>query len=272
MTVSSSFEPARTDGTPVAELFHENSKLPPRVVGAGPDWKPGLEPISGNADTEAPGEKSYRTGPSISLPPPVHLGSQLTDVLKNRRSVRDYSPTEIEIWQLGQILGWSYGIMARDGQGMPSGRSAPSAGALYPIEIYAAAQRVCGLAEGVYHYNPRGHSLEMVMTDGVKAVQRASLYPEITNRANLVLVMVAVFRRSSLKYGERGYRFVLLDCGHIAQNLHLVSTAVGLGSVGVGGFLDDDLNDALELDGVNEAVVHTMALGPLGGGDSQFAP
>lgn len=264
MTLSSSSGLARTDGAPVAELFHENSKLPPRIASAGPDWKPGPElSSSSNTHLGTVGEKLYRIGASIRLPPPVHLGSQLTDVLKNRRSVRDYSQREIEIWQLAQILGWSYGIMARDGEEMASGRSVPSGGALYPIEIYAAAQRVSGLAEGVYHYNPRVHALEIVIAGGVKAVQQASLYPEITSRANLVLVMVAVFQRTYLKYGERGYRFVLLDCGHVAQNLHLVSTAVGLASVGVGGFLDDDLNDALELDGVNEAAVHTMALGPL---------
>lgn len=263
MAVSSSFGLAQTDGAPVAELFHENSKLPPRVAGTGTGGEPGPDLTPENIHLGTSGETTYRTGVHISLPPPVQLGPGLADVLKSRRSVRDYPTSEIEIWQVGQILGWSYGIMARDGEEMVNGRSAPSAGALYPIEIYVAAQRVSGLAEGVYHYDPRAHALEMIMTDGVKAVQRASLYPEITSRANLVLVMVAVFRRSCLKYGERGYRFVLLDCGHIAQNLHLVSTAVGLGSVGIGGFLDDDLNDALELDGVNQAAVHTMAVGPL---------
>jgi SagB-type dehydrogenase family enzyme len=255
MTMSSTFGLARTDGTPVAELFHENSKLPPRVAGARTSGEPDPYPTCG--------EKSYRTGAQISLPLPVQLSSGLTEALKNRRSVRDYPRREIEIWQLGQVLGWSYGIMDRDGGEMANGRSAPSAGALYPIDIYAVAQRVSGLAEGVYHYDPRTHALEMAMTDGIAAIQAASLYPEITSRANVVLVMVAVFRRTCLKYGERGYRFVLLDCGHIAQNLHLVSTAVGLGSVGIGGFVDDDLNRALELDGVDEAVVHTMTLGPL---------
>jgi SagB-type dehydrogenase family enzyme len=87
------------------------------------------------------------------------------------------------------------------------------------------------------------------------------MYPEIVSQASLVVIMVAVFARTCRKYGERGYRFVLLDCGHVAQNLHLVATAIGLGSVGIGGFLDDELNDVLDLDGVGEAVVHTIAVG-----------
>jgi SagB-type dehydrogenase family enzyme len=153
--------------------------------------------------------------------------------------------------------------MPRTGEALPSGRCAPSAGALYPIEIYIAAQAVSGLAPAIYHYNPTAHSLEGLTTvDGIEGVQRTSLYPEIVGNATIVLMMVAVFARTCRKYGERGYRFVLLDCGHIAQTLHLVATAIGLGSVGIGGFLDDQLNDVLELDGINEAVVHTMALGP----------
>lgn len=262
MMLNSAFGWGWNDTSPVAELFHENSKLPPRVSSAGSDGDRGPGPASSTNAQGARADKAYRTGARISLPPTVRLGSELSEVLKDRHSVREYAPSGVNIWHLGQVLGWSYGVMARDGGDMISGRPAPSAGALYPIEIYAAAEGVTGLDDGVYHYNAQAHELETVRTDGgAKAVRASSLYPEITSRANVLLVMVAVFPRTCLKYGERGYRFVLLDCGHVAQNLHLVSSAIGLGSVGIGGFLDDDLNEMLELDGVNEAVVHTMALG-----------
>ena len=246
---------------PVAELFHENSKLPARVNDAGgsPFGQYHGAGAAGNGES-----KTYRTAEKTSLPPLSHLGEPISDVLGRRRSIRSYEPDSVTLWQVSQLFGWSYGIIPRPGEGSGSGRSAPSGGGLYPIELYVAAQRVAGLRPAVYHYSPAAHCLETVATDGaIEAVRRASLYPEIVGEANLYLIMVAVFARTCAKYGERGYRFVLLDCGHVAQNLHLVGTAIGLGSVGIGGFLDDRLNDVLELDGVNEAVVHTIALGQM---------
>jgi SagB-type dehydrogenase family enzyme len=245
---------------PVAELFHENSKLPPRIAA------PNDSLLGGTGTGSRVGDnveiKAYRTGARTKLPAASRLEGSVTDILEGRRSVRAYPGEPVTLWQLGQLLGWSHGISARPGQTVSSGRTAPSAGGLYPIEIYVAAQEVSGLAPAVYHYNPKTHSLETVAThNAFERIRGASLYPEIVGRANLYLMLVAVFARTCQKYGERGYRFVLLDCGHVAQNLHLVGTAVGLGSVGIGGFLDDPLNELLELDGVNEAVVHTIAVG-----------
>jgi SagB-type dehydrogenase family enzyme len=252
---------------PLAELFHENSKLPPRSSDAytssfGQNVVAG---VSGNVKI-----KAYRTGTRTDLPAISHLGEDVSNILGRRRSVRSYGTDPVTLQQVGQLLGWSHGILARPEESLSTGRSAPSAGALYPIELYVAAQGVSGLLPAVYHYNPKSHSLEAVAADNaLQAIYRASLYPEIVSRANLYVMMVAVFARTCQKYGERGYRFVLLDCGHVAQNLHLVGTAIGLGSVGIGGFLDDPLNDVLELDGVNEAVVHTIALGPFSTGGTE---
>jgi SagB-type dehydrogenase family enzyme len=250
-----------SDGSPLAELFHENSKLPPR--GGDPAARSGAGPRGSALPPETRGPKVYRTGARITLPSRGRLDVAISDVLSARRSVRRFAPAAVELSDLGQILGWSYGVVPREAAETPSPRTAPSAGALYPIDIYVAAQRVAGLAPGIYHYNPQAHELETVaVRDGLGRLQAASLYPEITGMAGVVLVMVAVFQRTCVKYGERGYRFVLLDCGHVAQNLHLVSTSVGLGSVGIGGFLDDEVNELLELDGVTEAAVHALALGP----------
>jgi SagB-type dehydrogenase family enzyme len=243
---------------PVAELFHENSKLPPRISGQ-------TTPANAITATDGPDNNSvkvYRTGLRIALPAVESLPVNVSAALARRRSVRSFGARVVTLGHVGQLLGWSHGVMPRAGADLPSGRTAPSAGALYPIELYVAAQGVPGAIPGVYHYNATDHELEGVTTEGgVQAVHRTSMYPEIANQASLMVMMVAVFARTCQKYGERGYRFVLLDCGHVAQNLHLVAATIGLGSVGIGGFLDDELNDVLELDGVNEAVVHTIALG-----------
>jgi SagB-type dehydrogenase family enzyme len=245
----------------VAELFHENSKLPERVT----------EPTANASSSEPtpPGlghgvsHKYYRSTPKVDLPPWTRVGKDVSALLESRRSLREYGSGAVELWQLSQLLGWSYGVMSRDGEAVPSGRPAPSAGALYPVEIYLCARNVSGLEDRGYHYNPGTHALEALRSRATSAaVARASLYTEITAQAAFVLIMTAVFGRSCDKYGERGYRFALLDCGHVAQNLQLVATAIGLGSVGIGGFLDDELNELLELDGVTEAVVHTIAFGP----------
>jgi SagB-type dehydrogenase family enzyme len=246
---------------PAAELFHENSKLPPRIYDAdGSPWLQGTGAVE-SGDVQI---KTYRTAKKTKLPPRAHLGEHVSDVLGQRRSVRTYGRDPVTLWQVGQLLGWGHGTASRPGEALTSGRTAPSAGALYPIEIYVAAQAVAELPQAIYHYNAQDHLLETVATEEtLETVHRASLYPEIVGHASLYLIMAAAFARTCRKYGERGYRFVLLDCGHVAQNLHLIATAVGLGSVGIGGFLDDPLNELLELDGVNEAVIHTMALGPI---------
>jgi SagB-type dehydrogenase family enzyme len=247
---------------PVAELFHENSKLPERVIAPGGEAMPAESAAAELA--RGARQKSYLTAPKVHLPSPTRVGSDISMLLESRRSVREYGPEPVELGRLGQLLGWSYGVMNRDDEGVASGRPAPSAGALYPIEIYVCARNVSGLEDRAYHYDPGGHVLEALrMSASTSIVARASLYPEITTTASFMVIMTAVLQRTCAKYGERGYRFALLDCGHVAQNLQLVASAIGLGSVGLGGFIDDELNELLEVDGVNEAVVHTIAFGPI---------
>ena len=244
---------------PVAELFHENSKLPERVIDPGRESMPAESPaeLGGGAR-----QKSYLTAPKVDLPPPTPVGANISTLLESRRSVREYGPEPVELGQLGQLLGWSYGVMSRVGEGVTSGRPTPSAGAIYPIEIYVCARNVSGLEDRAYHYDPGAHVLEALRASPSTIVAHASLYPEITTAASFVVIMTAVLQRTCAKYGERGYRFALLDCGHVAQNLQLLASAIGLGSVGLGGFIDDELNELLEVDGVNEVVVHTIAFGP----------
>ena len=143
-----------------------------------------------------------------------------------------------------------------------SRRVVPSAGALYPIEMYLVALRVEGLEAGLYHYHPKNRMLDRLQTGELRSeIENAVLYPEIVSQASVVFLLAAVFQRTRFKYGERGYRFVLLDSGHIAQNIYLVSAALGLGAVAMGGYVDDDLNQLLDMNGVDESVVYAVVVG-----------
>jgi SagB-type dehydrogenase family enzyme len=251
----------------VGELFHENTKL--RRVGK--DW------ILSARGPAQPGElvyaeahpyKAYRCAPALPLP----RGQQPLDVpleaaLRARRSVRRYAPRALDLAELARLLELSYGctgtVLSPDGEAHPR-RPAAAAGGLYSNELYVVALRVAGVAEGVYHYQPRDHSLECLRAGAVAAEMASGvLYPEIVAGAAAVLLLAGIFQRTRYKYGERGYRFALLDAGHLSQNLQLTATALDLGAVAIGGFIDDDLNRMLELDGVNEAVLLAIAVGAL---------
>jgi SagB-type dehydrogenase family enzyme len=124
----------------------------------------------------------------------------------------------------------------------------PSAGRLYPLELYIVAQMVDGLADGIYHYDARSHQLEHRHTGAAHAeVARITLGQEMIRSANLVVAITAIFQRTMWKYGQRGYRYVWLDAGHLAQNLYLVATALGLGAMAIGGFYDAEMYDLLAL-------------------------
>jgi len=251
----------------VSEVFHENTKirrakhgsfLPAQNRGPLPDE---LNHALGHSF------KEYRSAERIPLPPAVPAIAQpLECVLRNRRSIREFSGAPVSIEHLSCILELSYGIsdesVVSDGVNILRKRTAPSAGALYPNEIYLVAQRVERLPCGLYHFQPLNHSLECLLArDLSKDLEHAMLYPEVVAQASVVFLLGSIFERARFKYGERGYRFVLLDAGHIVQNIYLVCTALGIGSVAMGGFVDDDLNQMIDLNGVDEAVVYTIAVG-----------
>jgi SagB-type dehydrogenase family enzyme len=180
--------------------------------------------------------------------------------------VREFSGAAISLEQLSYILALSYGVTGEvlldDGLTTRKRRAAPSAGALYPIEIYPVALRVDGVQDGLYHYVPDEHMLEGLQLRDLRGeIMQAVLYPEVVAQASAVLLLTAIFQRTRFKYGERGYRFVLLDAGHVAQNMYLVATALGVGAVAIGGFLDDEANRLVEMNGVDEAVVYVVVIG-----------
>ena len=173
------------------------------------------------------------------LPPPAHSSQvSLEETLSNRRSIREYGDQPLTMTELGQLLWAAQGITGQSGF-----RTAPSAGALYPLEIYLAT------AEGVFHYEPQRHQLKLMsQKDARPALYRAALQQEPVLRAPTVFILTAVYARTAQKYGsERSPRYVHLEAGHAAQNLLLQATALELGAVPIGAFGDTDVRKALGL-------------------------
>jgi SagB-type dehydrogenase family enzyme len=189
---------------------------------------------------------------TIALPPPQRKGTlSLEEALARRASVRDFSTTPLTEAELGQLL-WAAQGISHDG----TLRTAPSAGALFPLELYVAT------AGGVFHYDPARHALERRGRDDVRAaLSRAALEQESVRDAPAVFVITAVSRRTAAKYGAaRSPRYVYLEAGHAAQNLLLQATALGLGGVPVGAFHDDASRRALDL-AVEEEPLYLLPVG-----------
>lgn len=141
-------------------------------------------------------------------------------------------------------------------------RAAPSAGALYPTVIYLVVSNVEGLKKGIYHYSVKDHAIRLLKEgDFAERIASLSSNPLSVRKASAVFVMSTIFYRTKWKYRERGYRYVLLDTGHVGGNLALISSALGLGSYSIGTFVDDKINQILEIDGLKEAVIYINAVG-----------
>lgn len=187
-------------------------------------------------------------------------------MIVRRRSERRYSSTPIEAQALSKILGYSYGQTGgfeADGNQL-SLRAAPSAGALYPLDIYPLVSNVSGIENGLYHYNVRDHSLECLRPGDFLQEVYPLVQPsnnEWLAMAGAILFITATFKRNQLKYGERGYRGILLDAGHVSQNILLSSVALGCGACVVVACLDDPINDFLQIDGVEESVLMAVSIG-----------
>lgn len=180
--------------------------------------------------------------------------------MSKRRSVREYTKRPIPLTELSQLLfaaqgvtGNIYGINLR---------TAPSAGALYPFEVYIIVNQVEGLKTGIYHYSVRDHSIALIREgDYRNDMMNAALGQEVIRDAGVLFVLSAVFKRTKSKYGERGYRYVYMEAGHISQNIYLQAASLGLGSVMIGAFRDDDVNDLLGIDGLKETAISIHAVG-----------
>lgn len=248
-----------------SEIYHENSKVHPEDI----NYSMWIYHVSSSYEIRQLISKPfdhYLGYPRVMLPREFEPTQQsFEDILVSRRSVRHFSAESISLKSLSKILYLSGGITtsltAQDGVTWYL-RPCPSGGGLYPIDLYLVALRVEDVPKGLYFYFPKDHCLEQVYTaDLTEKLNQATYQHETINSAAAVIVLCARFLRSKFKYLERAYRFVLLEAGHIAQNILLTSQAEGLGSLVVGGFADDILNEMLRVDGVRDAVVYMVVIG-----------
>jgi len=195
---------------------------------------------------------------TIRLPKPNTKGAtSLEEALFKRRSVRAYSEEPLRIEEISQLLWAAQGITDTT-SGL---RTAPSAGALYPLEIYVAAGNVAGLVKGVYKYRPQTHELVKLADEDVrKDLSRAALEQESVRDAPAVLVFSAVIERTAAKYGTRSTRYVHMEAGHAAQNVFLQAAALHLGTVVVGAFYDEDVKKVIGME-AGESALYIMPAG-----------
>ena len=195
------------------------------------------------------------------LPQEIHYeGLGIGRVIKARRSERHFSGETMSIAELARLLLYSSGITDK----RHGFRAAPSAGATYPLEVYAMINNVNELARGIYHYLIPSHELELVREgDSGQEMSQAALGEQMVRQANVVIALSAVSQRTERHYGGRAHRYILFEAGHIAQNAYLIATSMGMGACAIGAFYDDQLNHVLGLDGKNESVLYLIAVGKI---------
>lgn len=261
-------EPCMIPDQPLWEVFHESSKWKPS------DWAEVSRRAAAHARAGGPAPARPRRGPLLALPAPVsgaRLGVGLDAALHRRRSAREFAGLPLDLEEAGTLLWAAAGMIAAGGSGVGGSglharRTVPSAGACYPIDAYFWFPiPPGGVHPGPYYYDASAHGAPLVALgppeSSLSDLLTASAFPALIEHAGLLIVLAGVFARTTDRYGARGYRFVLLEAGHAAQNIYLAAAALDLGAVALGG-LDDAMLDALlGLDGAHASVLYAVAVG-----------
>lgn len=215
-------------------------------------------PESTKINTEDP--QGIAVGERVKLPEPRYDSeTSVEEALSQRRSVRAYSGESLTLEEVSQLLWAAQGITAPWG-----GRTAPSAGALYPLELYVAVGNVEGLDQGVYRYIPEDHELKKVKDGDVRVeLADAALGQKSVRDAAMDLVFTAAYERTTVKYDERGERYVQMEAGHAAQNVYLQAVALDLGTVVIGAFVDGEVKRIMNIE-EQEEPLYIMPIGRKG--------
>src|SRR5262249_16822049 len=244
----------------LAWMFHRNTSR----------WPFNMQAIPDTLGQEAP-HKEYVNAPIFSLPEPQFPTTTLKDAISARLSCRRFTDAPLKSLELPSLLKASYGIQSQIFFGDQEflERLVPSGGGLYPLEIYLLVQHVESLEPGIYHYAVLPHALEQIRSLRLPRRFTSELFmgQPYVSQAAAIVVLAAVIERSLWEYSDRGYRYILLEAGHVAQNLNVVASALGLGSLNLGGFFDSDMASLLGLDIEKEVPLYGVALGALSSDD-----
>jgi len=193
----------------------------------------------------------------ISLPQPLYKSqTSLEEALLSRKSIREYKQEPISLEELSQLL-WAAQGMTREW----GGRTAPSAGGIYPIQVYVVVKNVDDVERGVYLYDAKNHSLILLSKgDFSKSLMSAVLNQRWIGDAALNFVITGNYNKTVSKYGERGIMYVHLEAGHVSQNIYLQAAALNLGTVAVGAFDDEEVRKIIHVD-KEETPLYVMPVG-----------
>ncbi|WBY06413.1 SagB/ThcOx family dehydrogenase [Sphingomonas sp. 7/4-4] len=234
-------------------LFHENAKLERFTP------RPDDATVTARMSAERPGLR-FSACPQLDLPPATALPAALQAVVARRRTARAFGSEALDLADLAALLSASAAVTL-PAQRRPL-RAIPSAGALFPLELFIALPASETAPARLLHFDPIDSRLAVLKAgDAAKGLATCFVDPTLITQARAVFLIAGIFERSTFKYGERGYRFVLLEAGHLAQALIIAAEALGLAAAPLGGFFDRDLDDWLGLDGLQAGAVYAVAVG-----------
>ena len=208
--------------------------------------------------------KLYPRLPQIILKKVSVEADKVLSIIEERKSERKFKNKGLALKTISKVLYFSCGIRNHkkmQGDFNRSLRMYPSAGAKYPLEVYPVILKSKEIPPGIYHYNVKWNSLELLLKGNFK-----KKFGEITGqnwvkKSTMIVIITAAFPRTIIKYKERGWRYIFLEAGHLAQNIHLISTALKLKFCAIGGFLDKEIINLLELNSKSELPLYLIAVG-----------
>jgi SagB-type dehydrogenase family enzyme len=242
------------------EACHEASRLYPHVAPGRLTSMLALGQSPALQETVARSSRTLNHRPGLDLPRVALPPTPWPALLRERRSRTESERRALPVGHLAALLEASYAALPRE-PGLLLRRPVPSAGALYPLELYVLSLAVEGVHTVVAHYDPFRHRLELLGALDEGALRDCIVDPGLIDGAAAMIVITGMFWRSRFKYGARGYRFTLLEAGHVSQNAVLAAAALGLAALPLGGFYDRRLEALVGADGLDEAAVCALVLG-----------
>ncbi|SEI20834.1 SagB-type dehydrogenase domain-containing protein [Rhizobium tibeticum] len=249
--------------TRLSQDYHEATKTSEFLFSFGaedPKRSPAMMEI---INAVAGKSKNYGYFPRINLTPATweNLDTPIGTLIKSRRTNRKLLEKPITLEELSTLLVYGAGINGAIGIGENTsrdGRTYPSGGGLYPLEIYPIILNVEGVEEGVYHFDVRNQCINCLESGDVRTkVKEAYLGEKMLEKAAVCFFVTAIFKRTSFKYGERAYRLVNIEAGHLIHNVMYVGQALGLSIIPINGFFDRRLEKLINVDGIEESILYT---------------